>query len=202
MKTNEPRQLRVLLALLYYPITIFLQAGRDIVVALTGNTNYTTPFPALADVTAALDDLQAKIEAAAGRDQTAMAARNQSRENARSLFRQLANYVQAHCQNNLEILLSTGFHPTKTPAPVGALPAPQNLHTSYNGKDGEVILRMNRVPGVRGGVYRATGGKRRRPLDRNRQSQQDPSGSEGSRSRQDLLAARLRQWRRRPERLE
>ena len=76
MKSNEPRQLRVLIALLRFPVMIFLQTARDIVAAMTGNAHYTTPFPALVDVTTALDDLQAKIEAAAGRDLRAIAARN------------------------------------------------------------------------------------------------------------------------------
>jgi hypothetical protein len=151
MKTNTSRQLRVLLAILYYPVMIFLQAGRDVVTAMTGNTNYTTPFPALADITTALDDLQAKITAAAGRDRMAMAARNAAWETAKSLMRQLANYVQAHCQNDLDILLSSGFTASKTPAPVGALEAPGNLRIRYLSPSGTVELRMAAVYGVRGG---------------------------------------------------
>jgi hypothetical protein len=151
MKTNQPRQLRVLLAIIYYPIMVFLQTGRDIVTAMTGNTNYTTPFPVLADITAALDDLQAKITAAAGRDRMAMAARNAAWAMAKSLIRQLANYVQAHCQNDVEILLTSGFTATKTPAPIGPLLAPENLKIVYLSPSGTVELRMEAVRGVRGG---------------------------------------------------
>ena len=151
MKTNQPRQLRVLLAIVYYPIMVFLQASRDIVTAMTGNINYTTAFPALADITTALDDLQAKITAAAGRDRMAMAARNAAWETAKSLIRQLANYVQAHCQNDLDILLSSGFTATKTPAPIGPLEPPENLKIVYLSVSGTVELRMTAVRGVRGG---------------------------------------------------
>lgn len=151
MKSNEPRQLRVLIALLRFPVMIFLQTARDIVAAMTGNANYATPFPALADITAALDNLQAKIEAAAGRDLPAIAARNSAWVTAKSLMRQLADYVQAHCQNDLTILLSSGFHATKTPAPVGPVSAPQNLRLQRTKDSGELLLRFAAVYGVTAG---------------------------------------------------
>ena len=151
MKSNEPRQLRVLIALLRFPVMIFLQTARDIVAAMTGNVHYTTPFPALVDIGTALDDLQAKIEAAAGRDKTAVAARNNAWTTAKSLMRQLAGYVQAHCQNDLEILLSSGFQATKTPAPIGPLGAPQNLRLTRTDMPGELVLRFEAVYGARAG---------------------------------------------------
>ena len=151
MKSNEPRQLRVLIALLRFPVMIFLQTARDIVAAMTGNAHYTTPFPALVDIGTALDDLQAKIEAAAGRDKTAVAARNNAWTNAKSLMRQLADYVQAHCQNDLEILLSSGFQATKTPTPVGPIGVPQNLRLTRTKDLGQLLLRFARVYGVTAG---------------------------------------------------
>jgi hypothetical protein len=151
MKTNIPLQLQVLIALLRFPVMIFLQVARDIVTAMTGNANYATPFPALAVITAALDDLQAKITAAAGRDRMAIAERNTAWQQSKSLIRQLANYVEMHCQNDLDILLSSGFTATKVATPVGPLAAPVNLQYRYTGQTGEVELRMNAVYGVRGG---------------------------------------------------
>jgi len=151
MKSNEPRQLRVLIALLRFPVMIFLQTARDIVAAMTGNVHYTTPFPALVDIGTALDDLQAKIEAAAGRDKTAVAARNNAWTTAKSLMRQLAEYVRSHCQNDLEILLSSGFQATKTPTPVGPIGVPQNLHLSRTGMTGELLFHFEAVYGVRAG---------------------------------------------------
>jgi hypothetical protein len=150
MKTNQPRQLRVLLALLYYPVMIFLQTARDIVTAMTGNANYATPFPTLADIGTALDDLEAKITAAAGRDLVAIAARNVSWQTAKTLLRQLAGYVQMQCQNDLEILLTSGFRATKTPGPIGLLAPPENLSILYR-KSGEVLLSMDAIRGTTGG---------------------------------------------------
>lgn len=149
--TNKVRQLRVLLAFLRMNATLFLQKARDIVVSMTGNANYPTPFPALGDITTALDDLDTKITAAAGRDRTAIAARNASAATAKSLMRQLASYVQMHCLNDLTILLSSGFLPTRRPAPIGSLIPPQNVRTKYNGTSGSLFVIWDAVYGVRGG---------------------------------------------------
>jgi hypothetical protein len=151
MKTSQPRQLRVSLAILYLPIVLFLMGARSIIIAMTANPNFTTPFPALAEIVAALDDLEAKIAAAAGRDKTAIAVRNTAWGTAKSLIRQLANYVQMHCQNDLGILLSSGFTTTKIPTPVGALPAPQNPRITRTDMTGQVLFRFDRVYGADGG---------------------------------------------------
>ena len=151
MKTNQPRQLRVSLAILYLPIALFLMGARSIVVALGGNPNYPTTFPTLAVVTAALDDLQAKIAAAAGHDKTAMAARDASWETAKGLVRQLASFVQMHCGNDLTILLSSGFATTKTPVSVGTLPAPGNPRLTRTDMSGQVLFRFSPVRGTTAG---------------------------------------------------
>lgn len=151
MKTNQARQLRVSLAIVYLPVALFLMGARSIVVALTGNTNFPTPFPALADITMALNDLQAKIAAAVGGGVIATADRNAAWNAAKSLIRQLANYVQMHCQNDLAILLSSGFTTTKSPVPVGPLTAPRNLHLSRTNLPGQVLVRFAPVYGTLAG---------------------------------------------------
>jgi hypothetical protein len=151
MKTDQPRQLRISLAILYLPVVLFLIAARSVIIALTGNVNFTTPFPALAEITAALDDLEAKIAAAAGRDKTAVAVRNTAWETAKTLIRQLTNYVQMHCQNDLGILLSSGFTATKIPTPVGPVGAPQNPRLTRTEMTGEVLFRFSAVYGTTAG---------------------------------------------------
>ena len=66
-------------------------------------------FPSLTTMQEAIDDLGSKYQLALGRGSEAIAGRNQSHQAALDLFRQGAAYVQAHCQDNLEILLSSGF---------------------------------------------------------------------------------------------
>jgi hypothetical protein len=148
MKNNQARKLQVVFTLLKLPILLFLQAARDILAMMTGNPNYTTPFPALADVGAGLDDLEAKITAAAGRDKIAMAERKTAWVKAKLLMGQLGNYVQGHCQNDLDILLSSGFNPTKVPAPIGALAAPISPICRQGEFSGVLRARTRRVYGA------------------------------------------------------
>ena len=67
------------------------------------------------------------------------------------LMRKLADYVQANCQNDLTILLSSGFLPTKTPSPVGPVGAPQDLRLTRTGFTGQLRLRYRPVYGTRAG---------------------------------------------------
>lgn len=151
MKTSNPLKIRVSLTFLRKGVNAFISFGRQVVTNMTGNTNYTTPEPTLAAVTTGLDDLQAKMDAAAVGGKVDMDVRNTAWEASIMQLRSLATYVQLNCQNDLDILQSAGFVSTKTPAPVGPLPAPENLRSSYTGTSGEVILRINRVLGVTAG---------------------------------------------------
>ncbi|HEX3816994.1 MAG TPA: hypothetical protein VHW03_01760 [Chthoniobacterales bacterium] len=98
---------------------MFIIFCENVLMMMTGNTNYVSSFPSLVDVQAALDALKAANLAAQDRSITAIANRNQAREDLLGLMRSLAAWVQAHCQNNLAILLSSGFDANRTRTPVG-----------------------------------------------------------------------------------
>lgn len=149
MKT--PRHLKVSIACLRLPVASFLMCGRSIVFAMQENNNYPDPYPPLATITSALDDLARKIPPADDGSRQALAARNSSWLLAGSLLRQLATYVQGHCENDLTILLSSGFVATKARSRIGQLSAPQNLRYAYTGKSGMIKLRFKPVHGVTAG---------------------------------------------------
>src|SRR6476659_4695555 len=136
--------IRVSIAFTQTSIPSLITFSRNVVGSMTNNANYTSPKPALADVTAAIDTLDAAYQAALDRGRQATIARNAAKAQLLVLMRQLAACVQSQCQNDLEILTSSGFLPTKTPAPIGPLAAP-------------------RAPGLRqgpiGGTLRAQTGK-------------------------------------------
>lgn len=146
------RNLTVSIACLRLPFPLFLCCGRSILWAMTNNGSYPTPEPSLAAVKDALDQLEVLMIAAAHGDRVAIQQRNSARFRASQLLRQLASFVQMHCGNNLGVLLSSGFVPTKdNKKRIGPLPAPGNVHATYTGKTGEVMLRMKKIRGVRGG---------------------------------------------------
>ena len=98
---------------------------RAILQQMAGNPNYPAPTPPLATVQTAFDAYKvATADAAQGGVQNT-AIRNARRNELVALLRQLANYVSAVANGNLETLLSSGF-PVQKPSrtPIGPLPAP------------------------------------------------------------------------------
>jgi hypothetical protein len=142
---------RVSLAFVRRTIAVLIAFCRNVVTQMTGNTNFTTPTPPLADVTAAVDALEIADEAASGGSHLAILDRKAKKATLISLMRQLAAYVQTQSQSSKAVIISSGFHTTKVPAPVGPLPAPENLRLTQTGTTGQLSLRFNRVRGVTAG---------------------------------------------------
>jgi hypothetical protein len=92
---------------------------------MTNNPSYPNPAPALGTVQTAFDTYKvATADASQGGKQNT-AVRNARREELNGLLRQLASYVSATANGNLEVLMSSGFPVQKASrTPVGPLPAP------------------------------------------------------------------------------
>lgn len=144
-KTNT---VRASLAFLQLKIALFIIFCENVIAMLTGNVNYVNTFPTLADVQTALDALKAANLAAQDRSLTAIANRNQAWENMLGLMRPLAAWVQAHCQNNLAILLSSGFNAVRNRTPVGPLTPPQTPILGQGTKTGELAARTRTLRGA------------------------------------------------------
>src|SRR5439155_19982630 len=80
-----------------------------VIKGLTGNKAFSTPPEDIAAVQTALDDLSAAIAGQVQGGTTATAAKNNKRDVLIDLLQKLALYVQIHCGNDLEVLLSSGF---------------------------------------------------------------------------------------------
>lgn len=92
---------------------------------MTNNPNYPTPTPPLATVQTAFDAYKVATADAAQGGTENTAIRNARRDELVALLRQLANYVSATANGNMEVLRGSGFpvqRPTRTP--IGPLPAP------------------------------------------------------------------------------
>jgi hypothetical protein len=128
------------------PSVSFLTASPDavlvtdvttIVTSLTGNTNYPTPAPALTLITTANSAFTAAIAAAADGGKQALSDRNAKRAELVSLMRQLANYVQGACLNDMTKLLSSGFpvqKPDRSPASVPVTPVTPKVTQGLTGE--------------------------------------------------------------------
>jgi hypothetical protein len=118
---------------------------RNVITLMTGNTQYPTPSPTLAEVTTSVNDFETAVHDALDGGKIAIATRNAAREALLALMRQLAAYVQGHCNADLLALISSGFDPVRAPSRAGTLPAPQNPRLSLTDKSGELLFKFDRV---------------------------------------------------------
>jgi hypothetical protein len=118
---------------------------RNVITLMTGNAQYPTPLPALTDVTTAVNALETVVHDALDGGKIAIATRNAARAEMLSLLRQLASYVSGNCDADLVLLIGSGFDAVRAPAPVGVLPAPDNLRLDLTGISGQLYLRFDRV---------------------------------------------------------
>ncbi len=118
---------------------------RNVIAMMTDNTNYPNPLPTLAEVTTSVGDFETAVHAALDGGKIAIATRNAARVSLLALVRQLAAYVQLHCQADLLVLISSGFDAVRAPSPAGQLPAPQNPRLSITDKSGELLFKFDRV---------------------------------------------------------
>jgi hypothetical protein len=98
----------------------------------------------LADIEAAVNDLSAKLAAAAMGGRADTAAKNNSREVLIASLRRLAVYVQLNCGNSVSTLLSSGFEAASTNRSQSQLDAPEGL-TVRIGSSGQLIASVKRV---------------------------------------------------------
>src|SRR5271165_7526306 len=94
---TAPKTVKRSLAALFLPkpVPALINYARSIVKAMTGNPAFPNPVPALAAVTAAIDELQAAETIALTRAHGATAVRDEKRRALVSLLQPLRAYVQA-----------------------------------------------------------------------------------------------------------
>lgn len=123
--------------------------ANNVIEKMTGNPNFTTPAPALADVTTALAEFRQALEQGqlGGKDKTVV--KYAKRLVLERLLRPLALYVESNCKDDLAILLGSGFDARKTPAPRGTvLEKPTNFSLTSGPYPGSITLSVDKVPGA------------------------------------------------------
>jgi Fibronectin type III domain len=105
---NEPR-----------PVGSLITLAQRIVTAMTGNPAFTSPVPTLANVLAAITDLQTAEQAALSRLKGAVTTRNDKRAALVTLLQELRAYVQnradADPENSANLIESAAYSVRKTP---------------------------------------------------------------------------------------
>ena len=122
-------------------LDIFAQSVID---SLTGNATYPSPPVTPANLQTAKDDFTDKISAAQGGGVAATAAKNNSRQSLMGMLRQVASYVQMSCNNDLALLLTSGFQAQSTNRAQVVLEQPQAL-VLKNGGAGSLVASVTPV---------------------------------------------------------
>lgn len=150
------KQNRINLSFEKYSDADFENKVTYIIECMTGNANFGTPVPPLADVQAALDKFSDALTAAAGLDRVAVAEKNKCREDLVQLVVQLGNYVIYIANGNTAILASSGYTPSKQREPRN-ITNPGNVTLSNGVTSGELVAKVKRVSGASAYFYQITG---------------------------------------------
>ena len=150
---------QVKLNLQSYTIPEKVQKMRQIIIAMTGNANFTTPDPALTVLTTAADGLEGAYNLAQAAREDAKAKtdlQDTALALANSVLTAEGSYVQNKSSGNAAKIQSAGMDVRADAAPIGDLPAPANVSASEGDHDGEIDLQWNRVKGAKSYVVQYT----------------------------------------------
>lgn len=124
--------------------------ARQIVTSLTGNADFTTPQPTLAQVTGSVDALETAYNEAQAARQEAKArtsAQNQKEEDADRILSQLASYIDSVSGGDETKIKGAGLD-VRTTSGAGSgdsSTAPAALEATAGDYDGQINLRWNKV---------------------------------------------------------
>ena len=121
------------------PDTSLNDFAGTIVESMTGNASFPNPPVTMAALTAAQEDFSGKIAALAQGGPSATAAKNESRVALLHLLRDLAAHVELVSDNDLAVLLSSGFKATSSTRAQVPLPKAQ-IRQIKNGNSTQLIV--------------------------------------------------------------
>jgi len=128
-----------------------IKLGKNVVVKMTGNPNFTTPVPALVDITAKITAAETAVgnaEAARTAAKTTTELLDDAAKDLDKILTQAALYVENVSGGNEAKILSAGMSIRDAGAPIGQLPPPTALYATCGNKDGEIDLDWEPVHGA------------------------------------------------------
>jgi hypothetical protein len=115
-----------------------------VITGLTDNPSFPAPTVDLKAVQAAADELNAALVAQVGGGTTATAEKRKNQEALISLLRKLKHYVEDNCENDIAVMLSSGFQAASTNRDCSPLVNPSILNINL-GNRGELLLKVSPI---------------------------------------------------------
>jgi hypothetical protein len=142
------KRLSVLLSFTHGPDHDVADLAGAVIAGLKGNPAFPSLPVDLAVVETTLAEFTAAISAANQGGPKDRAVRDKRRHELVSLLRQLANYVQGHCNDDLATLLSSGFLARSTNRASTPLPTPVILNI-VQGNAGQLLVTVRAIRNAR-----------------------------------------------------
>jgi len=143
---------RIRLNLRSLSVTDKIAKGRQIVTAMTNNTNFPNPSPPLTEITASLDELTqafALVQSAKSEVSTRVVTQDNSEAKLDQLLTQLAGYVESVAGRDDTLITSVGMETKAVPSAVTVPSVPQALAANAGEHEGEINLLWKAVPKAR-----------------------------------------------------
>lgn len=138
----------VKLGLKFLNVLALIAFARLIVTKMTGNANFTTPDPALADITAAADKLEGSKQAVDAAKST-LAQRVATQDTDESALQELltneGKYVDIKASGDKAKIESAGMPVADEATPVGEMPQVSDLSLTHGDSPGEVDAQWHPV---------------------------------------------------------
>ncbi|MBC8045854.1 MAG: hypothetical protein H7Y00_03615 [Fimbriimonadaceae bacterium] len=123
---------------------------------MTGNPNFPTPTPTLASFNTAINTLETRYDNSLDGGKVKKQQMYTALKIVNDMMGELAAYVQAECNNDNLIILSSGFDVKKTAEPVGPLTAPANMRAKQGSVSGTLSFRWTPVKNALGYIFEYT----------------------------------------------
>jgi hypothetical protein len=126
--------------------------ARQIVTALTGNTNFETPHPALATVTGVINNVEqinADVQAARAAARMKTSELTESEATLDRILTQLASYVESVSGGDEAMIASAGMTTRAQPSAPAMPSTPQGLLATAGAHEGEIALQWEKVTRAR-----------------------------------------------------
>jgi len=125
----------------------FIQACRNIITLMTGNTNFTTPVPALTDISDAVDALEITYGKGLNGDHSAKELQLIQRNAVNAQMMELKSYVETTSGDDEDVALTTGMSLRAIPGEKhNAIAQPQNVRVKVLAAPGEAQTNWAGVP--------------------------------------------------------
>ena len=124
---------------------------------MTGNADFASPVPdaaAYSGKVTAYEDSLTGVTGAQNALTAALAKRDTKRLDLESALRDRAGYVETTSGGDPVKIAGAGFQLVSAPAPLGPLPAPQNVRVAHGANPGELLVRWLRVKGAGGYILK------------------------------------------------